>query len=230
MRSYLVRLFQPDAVTARRCGRDQIPRALGETGDERFALRTVFVYHLTLCCRHEHDPDLQASFRCVGPGTWSVSSARREQLFEAARSVANPRLSRCGAARLPVCLAVRSRAFLLAGMLRARGWKVFWASTRISKGFASLLGSPHHGKMPGKYRPTSLTAVSVGISPSKDGAPQSARWWWMIWQCLRTNALELRPRIQANTSSMPRSVTERGGRVLRAGVAGRDHRGCHMVA
>jgi hypothetical protein len=55
VRSYLVRPFQPGAVTARRCGHDQIPRA----GDERFALGAVFVDQLTLCCRHDHDLDLR---------------------------------------------------------------------------------------------------------------------------------------------------------------------------
>ena len=59
VRSFLVRPFQPRAVTARRCGHDQIPRAVGEVGDERFALEAVFVDQLTLCCRHEHDLDLR---------------------------------------------------------------------------------------------------------------------------------------------------------------------------
>ena len=72
VRSYLVRPFQPGAVTARRCGHDQMPRALGEAGDERFALGAVFVYQLPLCCRHEHDLDRRVGLDPVLTAAWGI--------------------------------------------------------------------------------------------------------------------------------------------------------------
>src|SRR5215217_128681 len=77
VRSYLVRPCQPGAVTARRCGHDQMPRALGEAGDERFALGAVFVDQLPLCCRHAHDLDLRVGLDPFFKAAWGIMTRPR---------------------------------------------------------------------------------------------------------------------------------------------------------